>query len=122
MEDEVIVRNIMAPTATALVLIAAPAHAGPCTDRIYQSDLAVEKLLDAAAANGTPAPQSSFATLHRQPTPATVASAEQKAGALSSAQVEAITQKLDAARDADDKGDRTACETALNQADRMLNR
>ena len=122
MEDEVIVRNIIAPTATALVLIAAPAHAGPCTDRIYQSDLAVEKLLDAAAANGAPAPQSSFATLHRQPTPATVASAEQKAGALSSAQVEAITEKLDAARDADDKGDRTACETALNEADRMLNR
>jgi len=118
----VIVRNIIAPTATALVLIAPPAHAGPCTDRIYQADMTVEKLLDAAAANGKPAAQSSFATMHRQPTLATIASAEQKAGALSSAQVEAITQKLDAARDADDKGDRTACETALNEADRMLNR
>ena len=115
-----IVRNAIAPAAMALALIAALAYAGPCTDRIYQSDLAVEKLLDAAAANGAPAPQSSFATLHRQPTPATVASAEQKAGALSSAQVEAITKKLDAARDADDKGDGATCEKALNEADRML--
>jgi hypothetical protein len=122
MEDEVIVRNIIAPTATALVLIAAPAHAGPCTDRIYQSDLEVERLLDTAAASGKPAAQSTFATLHRQPTPGTVASAEEKAGALSSAQVEAITKKLDAARDADDRGDRAACEVALGEADRMLSR
>ena len=64
-----IVRTAMAPAATALALIAAPAHAGPCTDRIYQADLAVEKILDAAASNGKPAAQSTFATLHRQPTP-----------------------------------------------------
>ena len=117
-----IVRTAVAPAATALALIAAPAHAGPCTDRIYQADLAVEKILDAAASNGKPAAQSTFATLHRQPTPGTVASAEQKAGDLSSAQVEAITAKLDAARDADDKGDGAACEKALNEVDHMLKR
>ena len=117
-----IVRTAVAPAATALALIAAPAHAGPCTDRIYQADLAVEKILDAAASNGKPAAQSTFATMHRQPTPGTVASAEQKAGDLSSAQVEAITAKLDAARDADDKGDSAACERALNEVDRMLKR
>ena len=115
-----IVRNAIAPAATALALMAAPADAGPCTDRIYQADLEVEKLLDAAAANAKPAAESSFATMHRQPTPGTVASAEEKAGELTSAQVEAITEKLDAARDADDKGDRAACEKALNEAERML--
>ena len=114
------VRNAVASAAAALALIAAPADAGPCTDRIYQADLEVEKLLDAAAANGKPAPQSSFATMHRQPTPGTVASAEEKAGDLSSDQVQAITEKLDAARDADDKGNRAACEKALNEAERML--
>jgi len=113
-----IVRNVVA--AAALALVAGPAHAGPCTDRIYRADLAVENILDAAASNGKPAAQSTFATMHRQPTPATVASAEQKTGALSSAQVEAITAKLDAARDADDKGDSAACEKALNEVDRML--
>ena len=58
--------------------------------------------------------------MHRQPTPGTVASAEEKAGDLSSDQVQAITEKLDAARDADDKGNRAACEKALNEAERML--
>jgi type II secretory pathway component HofQ len=121
-EGDMIIRNAIAPAATAFALIVAPAGAGPCTDRIYQADLAVEKLLDAAAANGAPAPQSSFATMHRQPTPGTVASAEEKAGNLSPAQVQAITEDLDAARDADDKGDSAACEKALNEAERMLQR
>jgi hypothetical protein len=121
-EDNVLVRNAIAPAALALASFAAPAHAGPCTDRIYQADLQVEKLIDAAAASGKPAAQSTFATLHRRPTPGTVASAEEKTGNLSSTQVEAITRKLDDARDADDKGDRSACETALNDAERMLSR
>jgi hypothetical protein len=113
-----IVRNAI--VAAGLALVAAPAQAGPCTDRIYKADLAVENILDAAASSGKPAAQSTFATMHRQPTPATVATAEQKTGALSSAQVEAITAKLDAARDADDKGDSAVCEKALNEVDRML--
>ncbi len=58
--------------------------------------------------------------MHRQPTPGAVASAEQKAGALSSAQLEAITEKLDVARDAEDKGDSAGCGKALNEADRLL--
>ncbi len=121
-EDEVLVRNAVATAVLALASLAAPASAGPCTDRIYQADLKVEKLIDAAPANGKPAAQSTFATLHGQPTPGTVASAEEKAGDLSSAQVEAITRKLDDARDADEKGDRAACETALDDAERTLTR
>ena len=115
-----IVRNAIAPAATALLLFAAPAHAGPCTDRIIQTDLEVEKVLDAAAANAKPTAESTFATMHRQPTPGTVANAEEKAGDLSSGQVEAITAKLDEARDADSKDDRAACEKALNEAEKML--
>ena len=114
------IRNAIAPAAAAFALIAAPALAGPCTERIDQANLAVEKLLDAAAANAKPAPQSTFATMHRQPTPGTVASAEEKAGSLSQAQVEAITEKLDTARDADNKGDSAKCEKALSEAERML--
>jgi hypothetical protein len=119
-EEKMIARSAMA--LAGMALIAAPANAGPCTDRIYQADMTVERLLDAAAANGKPAAQSTFATLHRQPTPGTVASAEEKAGDLASSQVEAITKKLDAARDADDEGDRDACEKALDEAERMLSR
>jgi hypothetical protein len=117
-----IIRNAIAPAATAFALVASPANAGPCTDRIDQANAAVEKLLDDAAANAKPAAESTFATMHRQPTPGTVASAEEKSGALSQAQVEAITEKLDAARDADNKGDGAACEKALSEVDRLLKR
>jgi hypothetical protein len=122
-EDDMIVRNAMAAMAAGFALVAAaPADAGPCTERIDQTNVTVEKLLDDAAANAKPAAESTFATMHRQPTPGTVASAEERAGNLSQAQVEAITEKLDAARDADIKGDRPACEKALNEAERLLTR
>jgi len=116
------VRHATAAAGMALILGAAPAHAGPCTDRIYQTGLAVAKLLDAAAAQGRPVTQSTFATMHRQPTPGSVASAEQQAGDLSSADVQAITEAMDAARQADDEGDRAGCEKALSEVDRALNR
>ncbi len=117
-----IVRHAILSAGMTLVLFAAPAHAGPCTDRIYQTDLAVAKLLDVAAAQGRPAPESTFATMHRQPTPSTIASAEAKAGDLSAADFQAITEDMDQARSADDAGDRVACEKALGAVDRILGR
>jgi hypothetical protein len=117
-----IVQRATAVAGIALILDAAPVHAGPCTDRIYQTNLEVAKLLDAAAAQGRTAPQSAFATMHRQPTPGSIASAEQQAGDLSSADVQAITEAMDVARRADDQGDRAGCEKALSEVDRVVNR
>ena len=117
-----IVRHAISSAGMTFVLFGVAAHAGPCTDRIYQTDLAVAKLLDVAAAQGRPAAESTFATMHRQPTPGTVASAEAKAGDLSSADLEAITADMDQARSADDAGDRAGCEKALDTVDRMLHR
>ena len=117
-----IVRHATAVAGMALSLGAPPAHAGPCTDRIYQTDLEVAKLLNSAASQGRPAPQSTFATMHRQPTPGSIASAEQQAGDLSTTDVQAITEAMDAARLADDAGDGAGCEKALSEVDRVLNR
>jgi hypothetical protein len=116
-----IVRYAISSAGMALVLIAAPAHAGPCTDRIYQTDIAIEKLLDAAAAQGQPAAESTFATMHRQPTPRTVAGAEVRAGDLTPAQTQAIMDSMEVARKADDAGDQAGCERALGQAQSILN-
>jgi hypothetical protein len=118
-EGEMIVRDATA-AGMALILSAAVAHAGPCTDRIYQTGLDVAKLLNSAAAQGRPARQSAFATMHRQPTPGSIASAEQDAGDLTSEEVQAITEAMDEARRADDAGDRDGCEKALDDIDRML--
>jgi hypothetical protein len=117
-----IVRLASALMGMAIVLSAEPAHAGPCTDRIYQTDLDVAKLLNSAAAQGRPATQTAFATMHRQPTPGSIASAEQQAGDLTGEEAQAITEAMDVARRTDDEGDREGCEKALNDVDRMLNR
>ena len=103
-----IVRQAAAVAGMAVILGAAPAHAGPCTQRIYQTDLDVAKLLNSAAAQGGPSGQSVFATMHRQPTPGSIATAEQQAGNLTSEEAEAITEAMDEARHADDEGDRPA--------------
>ena len=68
-----IVRLVATAAGTALVIGVAPVQAGPCRDRIYQTDLEVAKLLDSAAAEGRTATQSTFATMHRQPTPGSIA-------------------------------------------------
>jgi hypothetical protein len=115
-----IVRPVAAAAGAALIFGVGPAHAGPCTDRIYQADLDVAKLLHSAAAQGRTAPESAFATMHRQPTPGSIASAEQQAGALSTEEVQAITEAMDEARHADDAGDGDGCEKALSDVDRML--
>ena len=117
-----IVRQAAAIAGMALILAAASAHAGPCTDRIYQTDLDVAKVLDSAAAQGSPGPESTFATMHRQPTPGSIATAEQDAGDLTSEEAQAITEAMDEARHADDQGDQAACEKALDDVDRMLKR
>ena len=117
-----IVRHATAMAGLTVILGAAPAHAGACTDRIYETDLTVAKLLDSAAAQGRPAAESAFATMHRQPTPGSIASAEQQAGDLTADQLQAVTEAMDEARHADDQGDDAGCEEALNGVDRMLGR
>jgi hypothetical protein len=116
------VPHAMALSVAALMLFSAVARAGPCADQIYDEDLAINKRLDAAAARGKPAPESGFATMHRQPTPLTVAGAEEKAGDLSEAEVKALAAFMDEARKADLAGDVAACKKALADADRMLNK
>ena len=115
-----IVRQAAAVAGMAFILGAAPAHAGPCTERIYQTDLDVAKLLDSAAAQGQPAAESTFATMHRQPTPGSIATAEQDAGDLTSEEALAITEAMDEARHADDESDQAGCEKALSDVDRIL--
>ena len=121
-EGDMIIRNAIAPAATALFF-----HRRAGRRRtLHRPDLpgrpCGRKAPGRRRRKRAPGPQSSFATMHRQPTPGTVASAEEKAGNLSPAQVQAITEDLDAARDADDKGDSAACEKALNEAEPMLHR
>jgi hypothetical protein len=109
-----------AAAGLALALISPAVSAGPCTDRIYAFDVALSKRLNAAAAEGHPAPQSLGAQLHHQPTPSSVAGAEAQAGDISPADAQTITEAMDEARKADDAGDRAGCEKALAKAENIL--
>ena len=93
---------------------------GPCTEDIYKADVAINARLDAAAAKGKSGTESTFATMNRQPTPATVAAAEAKLGDVSEAQVKAVREFMQAARRADEAGDKPACEKALSDARAIL--
>ena len=106
--------------AIAAMLVSVPAMAGPCLNDIYQADEEIGKVLDAAAAKGKVGAESNFATMHRQPTPATVAGAEQQLGDISEAQVKAVRAFMQEARKADAANDKPACEKALADARQML--
>ena len=111
-------RAINRPSATLLVAVAlglgvAAAHAGPCTSRIAQFELAVRQ--SAGNPNAGPmAPQSIGAQLDVQPTPASVRRAEQKA------QV-AFAATLARAKRLDKQGNRVGCTRALAAAKRVYN-
>ena len=111
-------RAISRPSATFLVAAAlglsvAAAHAGPCSSRIAQFEQAVRQ--SAGNPNAGPmAPQSIGTQLDRQPTPASIKRAEERAKAAFAA-ILARAKRLDA------KGDRTGCMRALAAGKRMYN-
>ena len=116
------VRTAIALGVAALAFCSAAARAGPCAGEIYDADIAINKRLDAAAAHGKALPQSSAATMHRQPTPRSVAGAEAKAGDISEADFKALNAFMQDARKADDTGDLAACHKALADLKRILER
>jgi hypothetical protein len=102
--------------ALALSLSAAPALAGPCTQQITEAQAAFDAKLHARAEAGPTATQSTAATMHRQPTPNTVAHAEENLGELSQTHSQAFDEAMSRARAADTSGDAKVCEAAVDEA------
>jgi hypothetical protein len=114
-------QQMMALVAAALALSTLPGFAGPCSQAIDQMQAKINARLKATAdAGGRAAPESSAATMHRQPTPGSIAAAEGKLGELSPQTVETIAAAMTRARAADRAGDQSGCEQALADAQRTL--
>ena len=97
----------------ALGLGISSAHAGPCSTKIAQFELAVRQ--SAGKPNAGPfGPQSIGAQIDRQPTPASIKRAEQRAQANFAATL-ARAKRLDA------RGNRAGCTRALAVAKDMYN-
>ena len=96
--------------------------AGPCSDEIHRTQAQVDARLEARAAAGSVARESTEALEHRQPTPGSIAAAESRLGEVSAAAVEAVGAAMARAREADRAGDRSTCEQALADVRRMIGR
>ena len=100
----------------------APAFAGPCSAGIYSAQVDFDNRLHVGAAKGPAAPQSTAATLHRQPTPKSLAAAEAQLGDISEADARDFGADRRRARAADAANDKAACESALKDARAILGR
>ena len=117
-----LLRTLAGSIAASCALIAA-AYAGPCSDDITRMEGRINTKLDAIAAAGPTGTQDATAYgKHLQPTPGTLATAEEKLRELSKTKADAIRQAMDRARKADASGDKTACAQALADVDRELGR
>lgn len=115
-----IVHHLFISSAAVLFLSVQAGHAGPCALQIDQAQAAVDAKIDAIAGAGRSATESTGALLHRQPTPGSIASAEQRLG--EGLQVEAARAALARAREADSANDMAACEKALADVEHAIGR
>jgi hypothetical protein len=106
--------------AMAVATSASAAHAGPCSDRIDAMQARVDAKLEAKAAVGPTAKEGVAAGMGVQPTPASIAVAEEKLGDISPRKVKAIRRGMARARVADKVGDLRACRKALAAVQRVL--
>ncbi len=82
--------------------------------------MTIDAKLNALAAAGPSEKQSIGAQIHRQPTPLSMAEAESKLGDVSSSTVEKVKEAMARARKADIAGDKSACEQALADIQRII--
>ncbi len=111
-------RRIVLAGTCALILLAQPSLAGPCIQDIDRMQAQVDARIDAVAGSGPAGAESNAARLHREPTPGSIARAEEKLdeGRPEETALAALTR----ARAADAAGDRAACDAALAKARQAL--
>jgi|SRR6516162_4535960 len=104
--------------ATALALSVVPSSAGPCSQEIDRLQARADAMIEATAAAGSAGRESTAVTTHRQPTPGSIAAAEERLG--QGARVERAVAAMAQVRAADQAGDDGACERALADVQRAI--
>ena len=113
------IHRILPLGAAAVVLSTLPSHASPCARHIDRVWVEVGAKIQARIGAGPTALQSTMAMLHRQPTPSSIAAAEEKLGERWQS-VETAATALARAREADRANDSSACEQAIVDAQRAI--
>ena len=112
------IRSLLVVSAAAIAASMGAGHAGPCSHEIDRMQARVNAMIAATAAAGPAGRESDAATMHRQPTPGSIAAAEEKLG--EGARAERALAALAQARAADHAGDQSACERALADVQHVL--
>ncbi|MFY9838422.1 MAG: hypothetical protein WAK55_18515 [Xanthobacteraceae bacterium] len=107
-------------SSAALVASVAASHAGPCSADIDAMQHRIDAALEAKAAAGPAGKEGAAAGMSHQPTPQSMAAAEEKLGDIPAATVAAMRQAMDRARAADNAGDKSACEAAFDEVKRLF--
>jgi hypothetical protein len=116
-KDETMTRVVLLSAATLVALIHQVA-AGPCSVDIDKLQARVNAQLDATASGGQFGAESVDAKLHHQPTPSSIAGAEERLG--EGIDVRKALAGLRYARDLDQAGQEAGCHNALFAAQRAL--
>jgi hypothetical protein len=96
-----------------------PSLASSCSQDIDRAWVQVNAKIQARVAAGRSAPQSAIALLHHQPTPSSIAGAEERLIDIW-LPIETAVAALARAREADGINDRIACEGALADVQRVI--
>lgn len=115
-------RSVPVLSAVALAASTIAGVAAPCSSQIARLQARIDARLEAAAAAGPTAKESTAATMHRQPTPGSIAAAESRLGDIPNGTMKAVESAMARAREADRRGEKAACERAIARAQRALMR
>jgi exonuclease VII large subunit len=118
-----ILRSMILGVAALGVFLAAArveARAASCAKDIDAMQARLDARLEAVAARGRSAPQSVKADMSAQPTPSSIAKAEEKLGELNQHMVRNVRRALNRARVAEARGNARRCQIELSVARRAL--
>ena len=108
LQAKMVIQRLLALSAAALAASTIVCSAGPCLPEIERMQERINAKVAAATNTGPSLPEGSNALLHHQPTPRSMAAAE----GISPEIVKAVREAMTRARDADQAGDKVACEQA----------
>ena len=114
------IREITGLAMLTLVATYSAAQAGACAKDIDAMQARVDAKLESIAARGPSAPQSVAAGMSVQPTPHSIAVAEEKLGEVNQHMVRNIRRAMTRARAADARGNTRRCEKELSRVQRAL--
>lgn len=112
--------RVAAVNVIVILVSISTGYAGPCSSRIEQTQQSIDAKLQVREVEGPSARESTSATLHRQPTPQSIARAEEALGGLSAEKVQLVEKTMALARAADASGDEKACNEALAEVQRAI--